>query len=362
MTLRLTGLCLLFACSLVRAGDVKVVLDSLDGSTAFVVLDSQSNQLARVESGGVAIGGGKGNLASAAFSSVGAGVNNGVYAEFARIGGGANHVVDGYAGVIGGGGGLDGLTGTQAGNAVHGDFGTIGGGIGNTVATNAYYAVIAGGYYNATTGIGGTVAGGSLNSANGLYATVPGGIDNHADAAYAFAAGRGSMATNSGAWVWGDATPAYFRSTRNNEFRVRASGGVFFYSDTNAVVGVRLAPGGNGWSAVSDRDLKENFQPVNGGDVLDRLATLPVQSWNMKSQDPSIRHLGPTAQDFHAAFGLGETERHISYTDADGVALAALQALLARVQTAEARLDQALAEIARLKRAAPTSTSQESSP
>jgi trimeric autotransporter adhesin len=33
------------------------------------------------------------------------------------------------------------------------------------------------------------------------------------------------------------------------------------------------------------------------------------------------------AQDFHAAFGVGPDERHITTVDADGVALAAIQGL-----------------------------------
>ncbi|MEO8740656.1 MAG: hypothetical protein ABI537_13275, partial [Casimicrobiaceae bacterium] len=48
---------------------------------------------------------------------------------------------------------------------------------------------------------------------------------------------------------------------------------------------------------------------------------------NWKSQDDSIRHMGPMAQDFRAAFGLGETDTGISTVDADGVALAAIQGL-----------------------------------
>jgi len=61
--------------------------------------------------------------------------------------------------------------------------------------------------------------------------------------------------------------------------------------------------------------------------LLGKLAQIPVLTWNYKSQDPAIRHIGPTAQDFFAAFGVGEDERRISTIDADGVALAAIQAL-----------------------------------
>jgi hypothetical protein len=65
---------------------------------------------------------------------------------------------------------------------------------------------------------------------------------------------------------------------------------------------------------------------------LERLSRIQIAEWNLKSQDPAIRHLGPTAQDFYAAFGLGEDERYIGAVDADGVALAAIQGLHRLVQ------------------------------
>lgn len=65
---------------------------------------------------------------------------------------------------------------------------------------------------------------------------------------------------------------------------------------------------------------------------------MPVREWNYKAQDQAIRHIGPTAQDFHAAFGLGQDERRINTLDADGVALAALRALEARTRADNERL------------------------
>ncbi len=64
---------------------------------------------------------------------------------------------------------------------------------------------------------------------------------------------------------------------------------------------------------------------------------MPIR-WNLKSQDPSIRHIGPMAQDFAAAFGVGEDDRHITASDADGVAFAAIQALYAKLQAKEREL------------------------
>jgi len=59
---------------------------------------------------------------------------------------------------------------------------------------------------------------------------------------------------------------------------------------------------------------------------------MPVREWNYKAQDAAIRHVGPTAQDVHAAFGLGTDPRRIGTVDADGIALAGVKALEARTR------------------------------
>lgn len=56
---------------------------------------------------------------------------------------------------------------------------------------------------------------------------------------------------------------------------------------------------------------------------------LPIARWNYKHDSADTPHLGPVAQDFHQAFGLGADDKHIATVDADGVALAAIQALKA---------------------------------
>jgi hypothetical protein len=58
---------------------------------------------------------------------------------------------------------------------------------------------------------------------------------------------------------------------------------------------------------------------------------LPMASWAYRNE-PTVRHLGPVAQDFHHAFGLGDSDRTISTVDADGVALAAIQGLNAKLE------------------------------
>ncbi len=100
----------------------------------------------------------------------------------------------------------------------------------------------------------------------------------------------------------------------------------------------------------SDRNLKENFTPVSPRDVLNKVVGIPITRWNFIS-DPETAHVGPMAQDFRAAFGLGTDERHIATVDADGVALAAIQGLNQKLeeQRAEnAELKQRLEKLERL--------------
>jgi hypothetical protein len=93
-----------------------------------------------------------------------------------------------------------------------------------------------------------------------------------------------------------------------------------------------LRPGGSQGLSVSDANLKENFRDRDGDEVLAKVSQMPIREWNYKGQDAAIRHMGPTAQDFHAAFGLGEDPLKISTIDADGVALLAIKALEARAR------------------------------
>ena len=78
--------------------------------------------------------------------------------------------------------------------------------------------------------------------------------------------------------------------------------------------------------------------PVDGPEILERLAALPISTWNYKTDPPSVRHLGPMAQDFAAAFGLGDSDRHIHAIDAQGVLMVAVQALYRRVKALEAEV------------------------
>jgi uncharacterized small protein (DUF1192 family) len=87
--------------------------------------------------------------------------------------------------------------------------------------------------------------------------------------------------------------------------------------------------------------------PVSVAEVLERVAAVPVSVWTYGFDHRSVRHMGPMAQDFTAAFGLGSTDRRIDMVDANGVALASIQALYHRITALEA-------EVSRLRAAQET--------
>src|SRR4029079_9793366 len=91
---------------------------------------------------------------------------------------------------------------------------------------------------------------------------------------------------------------------------------------------------------LSDRTLKTGFAAVDSRDVLQKLVSLPVSTWSYTAQGTGVKHLGPTAQDFRATFGLGEDDTTISVVDEQGVALAAIQGLHAPTQAQNAELRQ----------------------
>jgi trimeric autotransporter adhesin len=72
--------------------------------------------------------------------------------------------------------------------------------------------------------------------------------------------------------------------------------------------------------------------------VLNCVAKLPIQQWRFKAEPEGVKHVGPMAQDFRAAFGLGETPTAIATVDADGVALAAIQGLNQKLDERDAQI------------------------
>ena len=101
----------------------------------------------------------------------------------------------------------------------------------------------------------------------------------------------------------------------------------------------------------SDRNAKTDIHTVDPCDVLARVNDLPIRSWRFKAEDEGVKHIGPMAQDFHAAFGLGAEQTAIATVDADGVALAAIQGLSQKLGQKEKKileLEQRLAKLEQL--------------
>ncbi|HMO51793.1 MAG TPA: tail fiber domain-containing protein [Kiritimatiellia bacterium] len=385
--------------------------------------------------------------------------NNSLLGSYSLIGGGQyNEIVAPYSTLAGGFSNRI-INGSQ--------FATIAGGALNTI-TMSDLGTIGGGLRNVSDGNFTTIGGGEGHYAAGSYSTIPGGYSNRTIGAHSFAAGRRAQALHDGSFVWADTQSTNFTSATNNEFAVRANGGVrlvtggsaltvegtvraangtpllpslTFSADidtgiyrpsanalgfsaggekarissagffgvgttnpaafvhisskgttpqlfldqtdaTNAFTRLRMSVGGQElWDIASggtnnvlnffsrpnpgnrmtldtngnlfitgtlnppsDENLKQDFAPVEGREILDKLVAMPVQSWVYR-HDPAARHIGPTAQDFQAAFGIGASDTSISTVDADGIALAAIQALAAenaRLRERLEKLEQAL--------------------
>ncbi|MBN1268465.1 MAG: hypothetical protein JXB04_02675 [Kiritimatiellae bacterium] len=176
--------------------------------------------LGNAAAGTAFVGGGALNKATNFGAVVAGGENCQAYGEYTAIGGGnQNRARFDYATVAGG-----------LRNDGNGEYAAIAGGSDNIVGGN--YASIGGGYDNLAHGEYAAVGGGTANSASNTAATVPGGLANTAEGAYSFAAGRRAKALHDGAFVWGDSTDADIESTSEDQFIVRASGGVGINTDS----------------------------------------------------------------------------------------------------------------------------------
>jgi len=100
----------------------------------------------------------------------------------------------------------------------------------------------------------------------------------------------------------------------------------------------------------SDRNAKTEFEPVDTAAILKRVAALPIQQWRFKAEEAGVRHVGPMAQDFHSAFGLGAVPTAISTVDADGVALAAIQGLNQKLEQKETEITELKARLTSLEK------------
>jgi hypothetical protein len=177
------------------------------------------------------------------------------------------------------------------------------------------------------------------------------GYTTTADADYSMAFGyRASTNGHTGAKVFGDAsTTDSIEAVANNEFAVRAAGGYRFRTNATLTTGCNLPAGSGVWGCSSSRFIKENFRVLDGEDVLKRLRYVPVTEWNYITEPTKARHIGPMAQDWMKAFELGTEDTEIGLLDANGVAIAGVQALDARTVTLKAQMREKDKQIAELE-------------
>ncbi len=135
--------------------------------------------------------------------------------------------------------------------------------------------------------------------------------------------------------------------TGNGKFRVRKSGGLQALNGSTEIMALNSTGDLTVKSVTetSSREAKNGFESVDGLSVLEKVAALPISEWSYKVDNPGVRHLGPMAEDFHAAFGLGKTGKGITSVDTTGVALAAIQGLNQKLMEKNAQLEQRLLEL-----------------
>lgn len=276
--------------------------------------------------------GGIDNVSTNNAATVGGGQSNEVFGSHSFVGGGFTNVIQADTAVIGGG----------STNQVTGAGGTIGGGLKNGVFSLG--GTIGGGQGNGVAGDDGVVGGGNSNRVGpGAYATVPGGFENGAVGRSSFAAGNRALASDSCSFVWADCCEdptgvagfLPFESFLPKSYNARATNGFYFVTGCDSVVapgtaqsGAFISAGGSLWQSLSSRDAKKNIEEVDGAEILEKVSELPLYHWTYNTQDDSIRHLGPMAEDFYETFAVGESEKTITALDPAGVSLAASKQLI----------------------------------
>jgi hypothetical protein len=300
-----------------------------------------------------AIFSGQENTNAAAGAFISGGWRNAIQLESynSTIAGGDNNTIGGFSrqSALGGG----------ANNTIHFNAGVsvIAGGQFNSIGSNTSLNVIGGGEFNSNSGSGSVIGGGAGNaiSAAAIYATIPGGQSNSIGSlgGHSFAAGHRARANHNGSFVWAGGATTNYATQDPNVFNVYAANGASFdyggqrpdgrgnrwvyigpLSLGNTIVahnGARLTDGG-AWANGSDKNRKTDVTQIDAREILERLAVLPISQWRYTNENSGVKHLGPMAQDFHAAFGLGTDDKSIGTVDSEGVALAAIQGLNQKVE------------------------------
>jgi hypothetical protein len=308
------------------------------------VFAGQSNVAAGVSS---LVIGGFDNRALGIDSIVGAGAGHRAVGARSVIVGGGYNLASGQWSFIGGGG-RSGTNSAAAGtdpndNKAEGNFSAIVGGQGNW--TSGVYSAIPGGFNN--------VASGVHSAAMGSY-NVAAGVDSIAMGCGALASHDGSIVISARALTTQCGSDTDFSSAAANEVAIRGTGGVRIATAVNAVTGavtagVAVPAGGGSWTSLSDRNAKRDLEHADAKAVLAAVAAMPVYTWRYITELSGALHMGPTAQDFRAAFGLGDSDKTITNIDESGVALAAIKGLKQELDEKNVEIDTLKRELQKIK-------------
>lgn len=340
---------------------------------------------------GATVAGGLSNISNSGASTVGGGVYNTASSLVSTVGGGKENTASGQYSIVGGG----------YFNTASGTYSTVAGGYENFASANSSFA--AGTFASVRASDTGTFVwsdsaatsaftstgvnqflinahggvGIGTNNPNGYQLRVvapAAGIRGETSNGYYWAvSGNNSGGSGNGAGVYGaSASTAGYGlagyasasggvgtlgyTTAEGGFGVVASNqahGVALTVQGDAAtsgvlistsVGAYLSSGGQ-WVNKSDRAAKSGFQSIDVGHILDEVVALPVTRWFYKTEGDSIHHIGPVAQDFHAAFDLGRDDKTIGTVDEGGIALAAIQGLNKKLEADNAELRARSAEL-----------------
>jgi hypothetical protein len=218
------------------------------------------------------------------------------------------------------------------------------------------------GIYGTSASSSGSTAGvfGTVTASTGTYAAVWGQVPSTGSST-AYGVKGESLNTTGGVGVYASTAASSGRS-------IFANGSVYIENQGTATAATDIllcrASGGGycGFNSsgqsfnASDRNVKENFEQISSTEILEKLVAMPITKWNFKKSDEAVKYVGPMAQDFHAAFGLGgPNDRVIHATNAQGITMAALQGLNTKVEdktkTLEARLSDLEARVVILESA-----------
>jgi hypothetical protein len=331
------------------------------------------------------VGGGEDNSAFAKWSTVGGGQLDSALAEYATVGGGHGNRAgtgtlinpDSGQGATVAGGRLNWASGNYSAicggflNQARGDNCAVGGGYSNLAGN--WECTVGGGYLNTANGFQSTVSGGYQNTANGHRSSSGGGMYNAANGDYSVVPGGQGDSTTSAAhhsMAFGRAvyvdTPyrvAFFDGTNSGRLGInrddRDSGGIAYPihvgTDLTNGNGAYLTNGG-AWMGGSSRSFKEHFRPLDAEELLSKIRSLPVESWQFRNTNE--RHIGPVSEDFVGAFDVGvirddgsRDNKYLCPGDVAGVALAGVKELIEENQELKKAVEELKQRIADLESA-----------